>query len=637
MKKIAVTPMSSHETIRFAAEELVRYLNAMGNAATLSSQGDGIVIGDYDALGLESDIDHPLDDEIYIDIRQFKGKISGPHPRSVLFSVYRYLTECGCSFLHPTSHGERIPAAAEPIDCYLKERPSYRYRSISLEGASSIENLIDLIDWLPKVGLNSYHTQLKDGFTFFERWYSHKMNPYKEAESIDLPTATQYMQQLTVEIKKRDLIYQAMGHGWTCEPFAINGLGWDSVELDLPEETVHYLAMVQGKRQVWRNIPVNTNACYSNPEARAKIVQFIADYSAQNPEIDLLHFWLADDLNNYCECENCAKYQPSDWYVMMLNELDEILAKQNNPVKIVFLMFYELLWPPVHERIKHPDRFILLFAPVSLDYTKPFKVTKELPALSEFRLNNIIEAHGVEQNVAYYQAWKNIFSGDSFIYTYHFMTTGWEKDLAGYHLAKVLHQDIREFKKLGLTGVNSCQAQRVFFPTGLGMTVLASTLWNDELEFEEISNRYFEEAYPGHGAAVEEFIAKLSYEFDPVYVQMEVPRVNDAAAQRFAAIPAYIDSFIPVVTDHMNHIDPTVRTNWRHLYIYCLLMKKCAIMFHHIALGEQAIVKQDLWPDFIHTFFEYEDVLYHVFDIEWFAKRFKSMQVDGNKHFVNYE
>jgi len=66
-------------------------------------------------------------------------------------------------------------------------------------------------------------------------------------------------------------------------------------------------------------------------------------------------------------------------------------------------------------------------------------------------------------------------------------------------------------------------------------------------------------------------------------------------------------------------------------------MKKCAVMFHKIALGQQEAVENELWPDFIHTFFEYEDVLYSMFDIEWFAKRFKSSQVNGQKHFVNYD
>lgn len=637
MQKISVTSMTCHETVQFAAKELVRYLNKMGHAATLSSKADGIVLGDYKSLNISTDINHPLDDEMCIDIKQSKGIISGPNPRSVLFSVYRYLTECGCCFLHPTSDGERIPVAAEAIDCSLRERPSYRYRCVSLEGAVSFENLCDMIDWLPKVGLNSYHTQLKDGYTFFERWHSHKMNPYKEAEPIDLQTTTGYIEKAAVEVKKRDLIYQAMGHGWTGEPFDINVLGWDSVELNLPDETLQYLAMVNGKRQLWRNIPVNTNACYSNPVARTKIVNFIANYSKDHPEIDLLHFWLGDDLNNYCECENCAKYQPSDWYVMMLNELNDVLTKQNNPVRIVFLMFYELLWPPIHESILNPDRFILLFAPVSLNYTKPFKVTKELPALAPFRLNNIIEAKGVEENVAYYQAWKNAFSGDSFVYIYHLMTTGLEKDIAGYQLSKILHQDIRGFKDLGITGVSSCQAQRVFFPTGLAMSVLARTLWNDQLEFEEIANRYFLDAYAAKGAEVEAFIAELSNLFDPAYLQMEVPRIDDAAAKRFASIPGYIDSFIPVITEHMEHPEPAVRTNWRTLYIYSLLMKKCAVMFHKIALDQQEIVKNELWPDFIHSFFEYEDVLYSLFDIEWFAKRFKSMQVHGQKDFLNYD
>ncbi len=637
MKTVFVTPASNDETIQFAAAELVRYLNKMGNAASLSSRSNGIVIGNYEMLQIESSINHPLDDEIYINVKDARGVISGPNHRSVLMAVYRYLSNCGCAFLHPTSDGERIPVYAEPMDCEQQDRPSYRYRCISIEGANGYDNVADMIDWMPKVGLNSYHMQLKDGFTFFERWHSHKMNPYKDAEPIDLATTTGYVQQAAKEMTKRGLIYQSMGHGWTGEPFDINVLGWDTVDYELPAETAQYLAMINGKRQLWRNIPVNTNACYSNPVARTKIVNFIANYSKENPEIDLLHFWLGDDLNNYCECDECAKQQPSDWYVMMLNELDEVLTKQNNPVRIVFLMFYELLWPPVHQSIQNPDRFILLFAPVSLNYTRPFKVTEELPPLAEFRLNNIIEAKGVEQNVAYYQAWKKTFSGDSFVYIYHLMTTGWEKDIAGYELAKILHQDIQGFKNLGLTGVNSCQAQRVFFPTGLMMTVLAKTLWNDQLSFEEISNQYFVEAYGEQGTAVENYIAELSAMFDPAYTQMEAPRIDAKAAERFARIPQVINSFLPVIQENMMHPEEAVRINWRYLYIFSILAEKCGVMFQHIALDQQQLVSDQLWPDFIETFFKYEDVLYSAFDIEWFAKRFKSMQVNGQKDFLNYD
>lgn len=39
-----------------------------------------------------------------------------------------------------------------------------------------------------------------------------------------------------------------------------------------------------------------------------------------------MEFWLADNVHNWCECEQCRKLRPSDWYLMILNELDEKLT-----------------------------------------------------------------------------------------------------------------------------------------------------------------------------------------------------------------------------------------------------------------------------------------------------------------------
>lgn len=167
------------------------------------------------------------------------------------------------------------------------------------------------------------------------------------------------------------------------------------------------------------------------------------------------------------------------------------------------------------------------------------------------------------------------------------MTSGWEKDIAGYALAKTLHRDIQQFKSFGLNGVSSCQAQRVFFPTGLAMTVLVQTLWNDQLRFEDISRNYFNNAFGQDGSHAETFLATLSDLFDPAYLQLEKPRIDPVAVKRFASIPDYIRTFIPTIMSNLDHPDTCVRTNWRNLNIYCTLMGDCACMFQDLAKGEK--------------------------------------------------
>ena len=132
-----------------------------------------------------------------------------------------------------------------------------------------------------------------------------------------------------------------------------------------------------------------------------------------------MHFWLADGLNNHCECENCIKTTPSDLYVKMLNELDNCLSKKGFKTKIVFLIYFELLWPPQIERLQNEERFILMFAPITRTYSQVFSAEDVTGALPPFTRNNITLAKSVEENLSFLSAWKKQFNGDSFDFDYH--------------------------------------------------------------------------------------------------------------------------------------------------------------------------------------------------------------------------
>ena len=81
----------------------------------------------------------------------------------------------------------------------------------------------------------------------------------------------------------------------------------------------------------------------------------IVRYAVQNPDIDYLHVWLADEYNNVCECDSCKKELPSDQYVRILNLADQKLTEAGSTMRIVFLLYQELLWPPKKERFQNPD------------------------------------------------------------------------------------------------------------------------------------------------------------------------------------------------------------------------------------------------------------------------------------------
>jgi hypothetical protein len=90
------------------------------------------------------------------------------------------------------------------------------------------------------------------------------------------------------------------------------------------------------------------------------MIRAVADYAAEHPEVDLLHVWMADGMNNDCECELCRNTRPSDFYLMMLNAMDRELTRRGIKTRLVFLAYGDLLWPP--EKGIESGRFVMMFA-----------------------------------------------------------------------------------------------------------------------------------------------------------------------------------------------------------------------------------------------------------------------------------
>ena len=64
--------------------------------------------------------------------------------------------------------------------------------------------------------------------------------------------------------------------------------------------------------------------------------------------------------------------RPADWYVRMLNEMDAAFTAHDISGKIVFLAYVDLLWAPEQEQLANPDRFILMFAPITRSYSRSY-------------------------------------------------------------------------------------------------------------------------------------------------------------------------------------------------------------------------------------------------------------------------
>ncbi|HMP42770.1 MAG TPA: DUF4838 domain-containing protein, partial [Roseiflexaceae bacterium] len=398
--------------------------------------------------------------------------------------------------------------------------------------------------------------------------------------------------RVAAEVKQRDMLYHAVGHGWTCEPFGIAGLGWDYPPEPVPAEAIPYLALVNGARELWQGIPLNTSLCYSNPAVRRIMTDAAVGYAQQHPEVDLLHVWLADGTNNQCECAECAGTRPSDWYVLLLNELDAKLSAVGLDVRIVFLAYFDLLWPPEQQRIRNLDRFVMMFAPITRTYTRPFSPTPELPPLRPFERNRLDFPQDIAQNLAFLRAWQAQCIAqdgrpiDSFDFDYHLM---WDhyRDPGYTQTAHILRQDLDLLGDLGLNGFISCQVQRAFFPTGLPMVLLGWASWGASTDEATLAADYFAAAFGPEGSHAQAYLAQISQLFDPAYLRGEKPDAGVPAAAALAQVAGVVDQFLPTIERNMMLDTPCWARSWFYLQHHAAIVNGLAAALHERALGHE--------------------------------------------------
>ena len=608
----------NHPTLLFAARELCRLVNRMtgtldANVMFQTPDGaDAILLEINPALGTP---DPALDDAFDIQLNAAVGKISGSNPRAVLLGVYAACRAVGCRFIRPGTMGEVVPhRTKEDLSVSLHQAASFRHRGAVIEGADSVENVLDFIDWLPKVGYNSFFTQFMSISNFLRNWYCHIHNPLLPAEPFDETICQQYEAQIWAALRQRSLLHHAVGHGWTCEPVGIQGRGWDEVELEIPPETEALLAMVDGKRQLFHKIPALTNLCYSNPIARGKICDFVVEYLRAHPGIDYLNFWLADSIHSFCECENCRGQSPSDWYLLLLNQLDERLTAEGLDTRLVFLIYYDLLFPPKVQQFKNPDRFVLMFAPISRPFSHSFADFQPAPPPEEFQLNQTPIPQSIEENLACLKAWQQTLKAkqDSFDFDYHLGRAHYGDP--GYcAISRILDRDIDQLPQLGLNGILSCQELRAFFPTGLPNYLMAAKLWDSSRGYEEIAQEYFTAAFGAQGGAMHQLLEEVSRCFETDYWFRGKALKNPELAARMKNALTLADRIDDLCRCAQTD-KPPQQLSWQYMTLYGRYLRLYTKAMAAVAEGQQEEAAA-AWKEFCTFLCTYETVLQPVMDV----------------------
>ena len=622
-----IKKMRADHVIDFAAEELKKYLRMM-----MPECGEVFISYDPDAtdgfrLGLAEDFgltfdevqDPMLDDVVHIDTDSAGGILCGSNPRSVLFAVYRFFKENGCRWLYPGIDGEYIPLQEiRPVKYH--HLPSHRFRGQCNEGAESQQCMIETIDYYAKLEMNVYMLEFDTPFYYYDVYYSHVHNAEnRPPEPVTPEQVKQWKRACEVEIAKRGLQFHDMGHGWTAEPFGLTSTDqWRAHDEEIPAEIVPHIAMVNGERTLYEGVALNTNLCMSNPETRTVMATAIADYAESHRNATYIHVWLADNSRNHCECEECRKLRPSDYYIMIMNELDDLLNQRGLDSRIVFIAYFDTLFAPLRETVRNPERFALLYAPIQRSYTSSVNAER-IPPAGEYLRNAWKTPVSTEENAAYLREWQKSWAGPCFCYEYHYWVHVF-RDPGMMYISRRIYEDIVSMKTIGIDGIVEDGSQRAFFPNGFSIYIYAEALLNRDCDYDAVKEDYFRHAYGDAWQDVERILSKLSDLFDFAYMEGERSvdpergkYYNPAQAERLKSVKDVAADERALATAHMSLPVRVQTVSMRLLLRHAEYCEMFAAMMMAKARGDDAGVAE-LWKEFSQQFGRYEFELERYFD-----------------------
>ncbi len=541
-------------------------------------------------------------DHIQITMANGKGVIKANSVVGLLIAVYRFFHEFGVYYIRPGRKNEVVKKQTEADFQHktleIDETASFKHRGVCIEGADSYENLKDFIDWLPKIGMNSFFIQFENPYSFFKRWYTHEFNPYAEAEPFSTEIAQQLSDKIDAEMSKRGVVHHRVGHGWTGEVLGFSSkYGWES-GLTLPEDKKPLVAELGGKRELFDTAPILTSLDFANPEVGDRMTQLIVDYAKARKDVDYLHVWLSDARNNICECEKCQKEIPSDQYIRILNQLDAALTQEGLDTKICFLLYHELLFAPQTEKLNHPERFTMMFAPITRTFEMSYAdvdYVNGVPEAKPYVRNKIVLPNSLEENLSYLFAWQKMFDGDSFVYDYPLGRAHYG-DLGYMKISSVIYRDIKFLKNLHLNGYISCQELRAGFPHNFPNYVMGHMLWNNTRSYEELKAEYFGSMYGEDWQTVTKYLENLSAYSSCDYFNAIGDRLNPVLSARYDVCVNLAQDMLSVIEKNTTETTGQQKAEWKNLGYHREYVVKMATALRLISAGQNEAAQKQ-WRD----------------------------------------
>lgn len=644
MKNINAAITFHSQTSEYILSELKKYVkkvtrSQMSVTVTDDTTKDGtLVLGLLDHLGLDtSDLKDPfIEDIIDINVKNGVGYIAGSNERSVLMGLYKYLYFAGCRFLRPGDDGERIPYRdLSDFECVYRKKADSNFRGQCSEGAASYEHYRDVVYWSPKVGYNMFMIEGFVPYTYMHKWYGHIGNTAlrQKGQVTDYDFLEQKIALLEKDIQRTGLQFHNLGHDWMFLKFGVK-----RKHDVLPLESYQFLAKRNGKREIKKEL-FYTQLCYSNPEVRKRLCDFVIEYLEKKPYIDYLHLWLADSRNNDCECENCVKMHPSDWYVVLLNDIEKRMSEKGIKTRLVFIQYVETVRPPEKMRLNNPDKFTLLTA-IGLDYTKGYVKEKYQGEIPKY-VRNDYKGFPSALSLEWTDEWLSIHGGmPSIVFEYRFYIDHYN-DMGYMRITKETHRDMKLLRKMGFSGNMSDQTPRNFLPTSLPMLIEAQTLFDLDTDYESFVNDYFDSAFGDDAKKCRDYLEKVSELFSPHLIRRggwvpvedvgtaNVDKVSDTwqnnpeYVAKLKELSCVIGEFLPTIEKNMSLEDECLALSWKYLYYHAKLTAGISEVFATAGAGDIESAQQKFHA-FIDEISKFELEIHRVFDMFLFNRHFRA-------------
>jgi hypothetical protein len=264
------------------------------------------------------------------------------------------------------------------------------------------------------------------------------------------------------------------------------------------------------------------------------------------------------------------------------------------------------MWAPTTVKLNNPDRFSLLVAAITRDYTKAVEpnLDSEKIMLTEYKLNKNELPSDVNQYIVHAQKWMKHCKVNSLVYEYHFWWPQY-RDFGIFGAASIIHNDIKGYKSNGCNGLIEDGSQRSFFPNGFLFNVYASTLFDTSVNFNELKEDYFKSAYGDGYKEVIAFFERLGNAVDFKYLTCREIHNAPQPNENLKLIPTIADEFLPFIKSHKNMPYRAQSIAYRLLEKYAEYVKgiSSAIATHAEGNTEKAIEE---YCNFMNSFGKYE-------------------------------